>query len=75
MKIDLIIEAAAQLVTCAANGAAKRGSQMQTVGTVADAHLPADETKADGVGRRPVINRKFTGENTIEARNRVVCPD
>jgi len=74
MKIDLIIEAAAQLVTCAANGAAKRGSQMQTVGIVEDGALAIDKGKIVGVGTRAEINREFTGENTIEARNRVVCP-
>jgi imidazolonepropionase len=74
MKVDLIIENAAQFVTCAANGAAKRGVQMQSIGIINGGALAIDEGIIVGIGKRAEVNREFTSENTIDARNKVVCP-
>ena len=74
MKIDLIINNAVQLVTCASNGKAKRGAEMQTVGIVENGALAINDGVIVGVGKSGEINRQFKSENVIDARGKVVCP-
>ncbi len=74
MKIDLIIRDAAQLVTCASNGKAKRGEAMQTVGIVENGWLAINDGAIICVGKADDIGGKFESENVINARGKVVCP-
>ncbi len=74
MKVDLIIENAAQLVTCASGGAPKRGEQMRDVGIVKNGALAIAGGKIVGVGESVEINANFQSETAIDASNKVVCP-
>lgn len=74
MKVDLIIENAAQLVTCASGGKPKRGKEMQDVGIIEMGALAIDKGKIVGVGVTSEIKNDFQSENIISAENKVVCP-
>lgn len=74
MKVDLIIENAAQLVTCAANGKPKRGAAMADAGIVENGATAIEKGKIVGVGHSDEINRKFQSETVVDAKNKVVCP-
>lgn len=74
MKIDLIIYNAAQLVTCASNGKAKRGAQMQNAGIVKNGALAINAGAIVGVGSSDEITKKFIAESAIDAKGKVVCP-
>lgn len=75
MKIDLIIENAAQLVTCAAGGKAKRGArEMQDVQIIENGSLAIEQGHIAAVGSAEEINRDFTSGNRIDAKGKVVCP-
>jgi len=74
MKVDLVIENAAQLVTCASNGRAKRGAEMQTVGIVENGALAISDGAIVGVGQSDEINKNYESENRIDAKGKVVCP-
>ncbi len=73
-KVDLIIENAAQLVTCASNGKPKRRAQMLDVGLIEDGAVAFASSEIAGVGKRDDIGRDFTSETIIDARGKVVCP-
>ncbi len=72
--VDLIIENAAQLVTCASGGKPKRLLEMQNVGVIERSALAIDAGKIVGVERSDEIHERFESENVIDARNKVVCP-
>ena len=74
MKVDLIIENAAQLVTCASNGVPKRGEAMRDVGIIENGALAIDNGKIVGVGASKEIAENFECENRIDAANKVVSP-
>ena len=74
MKVDLIIENAAQLVTCASNGKPKRGKEMQNVGIIENGALAIENGKIAAVGTSQEIGENFQSENRLDANNRVVCP-
>lgn len=74
MKVDLLIENAAQLVTCAANGAPKRGAAMNNVGIVENGALAVSGGKIVGAGDTKAITDNFQSETVIDARGKVVCP-
>jgi len=74
MKIDLIIRDAAQLVTCASNGKAKRKAEMQTVGIVENGALAIDKEVIIAVGKAEEILNNYEGETVIDASGKVVCP-
>lgn len=73
-KIDLIIENAAQLVTCASGGKPKRSEQMQDVGIIERGALAIDAGKIVGVGEREEIRKNFTSGNIVDARGKIICP-
>ncbi len=73
-KVDLIVDQAAQLVTCASGGKAKKGSAMQEVNLIADGALAISGGKIVGVGQSNEIHEQFKSLNTIDARGKVVCP-
>jgi imidazolonepropionase len=62
MKIDLIIYNAAQLVTCASSGKAKRGAQMRDVGIIENGALAINDGAIVAVGDSEEITEKFVGE-------------
>lgn len=74
MKIDLIIENAAQLVTCASNKKAKRGNDMREVGIIENGALAIEKGVIVAVGNSAEISRKYESENRIDANGKVVCP-
>lgn len=74
MKVNLIIENAAQLVTCASDNEPKRGDAMSEVGIIENGALAIADGKIAAVGESGAINRKFQSENHIDAQNKVVCP-
>ncbi len=74
MKVDLIIENAAQLVTCASDGKPKRGAAMAEVGILESGALAIAEGKIVGVGNSQEIGRDFQSETIVDASNKVVCP-
>ncbi len=73
-KIDLIIENAAQLVTCASGSKPKRFAQMQDVGIVERGALAIDEGKIISVEKSDEIHKRFESDNIFDAQNKVVCP-
>lgn len=74
MKVDLIIENAAQLVTCASNGKPKRGCEMRDVGIIENGALAIDKSKIVGVGKSNEIAENFQSETVIDANGKVVSP-
>ncbi|MCY7375548.1 MAG: imidazolonepropionase [Pyrinomonadaceae bacterium] len=74
MKVDLIIENAAQLVTCASGGKPKRGAAMTDVGIIENGALAISGGKIVAVGNTKEIAGNFQTENVIDAGNKVVCP-
>ena len=74
MKVNLIIENAAQMVTCASNGKPKRGAAMQSVGIIENGSLAIADGKIVAVGTSREIAENFQSENVIDASRKVVCP-
>jgi len=74
-KVDLIIERAAQLITCAGGGKPKCGAvEMQDVGLIKDGAVAIRDGKIVGVGGTGKIRRQFQAENTIDANGKTVAP-
>lgn len=73
-KIDLIIENAGQIATCASGGKPKRGARMRSVGLIENGALAIDAGEIVGVGKRDEILKDFTSETIVDARGKVVCP-
>ena len=73
-RVDLIIKNAAQLVTCAGKGRAKKGAEMQDVGIIEDGALAVIEKDIVGVGKTDEILAEFEAEEVIYAEGRAVCP-
>lgn len=73
-KVDLIVHQAAQVVTCAADGKAKKGSAMREVGLIADGALAIADGKIVGVGKSKEIQKQFESQNIIDAKGKVACP-
>lgn len=74
MQVDLIIENAAQIVTCAAGGKPKRGAAMLDVGLIENGALAILNGRIAGVGVSGEIARKFESENRIDASGKTVAP-
>jgi len=73
-KADLLVHSAAQLVTCAAPGGAKRGAAMRELGIVPDGALAVKDGRIVAVGPSDELLEAWKGEQEIDARGRVVCP-
>jgi imidazolonepropionase len=73
-KVDLIIENAAQLVTCASGDKPKRGAAMQDVGLVENGALAINDGKIVGVGKTDEILQRFQAAETIDASGKIVAP-
>lgn len=74
MKADLIIYNARQLVTCASNGKAKKGSQMQELGIFENGAVAIENGLIKAVGTSEEILKHYQFENTIDANQKVVMP-
>ena len=73
-KVDLIIQHAAQLVTCAAPDGPKRGCAMHHVGMIEDGAVAVADGKIVAVGKTAVIQSHFHAAQTIDATGKAVCP-
>ena len=73
-KSDLIIKNAAQLVTCANAGKAKKGVEMQDLGIISDGAIAVSKGIISGVGKTEEILKEFESEHIFDATNLVVCP-
>lgn len=75
MQVDLIVNNAAQLITCASGGKAKRGAKaMQDVGLIANGALAMANGEIVGVGTSEEIKQEFRTQNEIDAGGKVVMP-
>ncbi len=74
MQTDLIIYNVGQLVTCASNGVAKKGAEMQDVGSIENGAVAVKVEKIIAVGKSEDILREYEAENATDARQKVVCP-
>lgn len=74
MKVDLIIENAVQLVTCASDGKPKRGATLQDVGIIENGSLAISAGKIVAVGTSVEMRQDFQAENTIDASGKIVVP-
>ncbi len=74
MKADLIINNIGQLVTCASNGFAKKGSEMQNVGIIENGAIAIGNGEIVGVGNSVEISEKFESEHIFDAHKKVVTP-
>lgn len=73
-RVDLIVENAGELITCATGGGPKRAGQMLDLGIVRDGAVAVDGSGIVAVGSTPDITSRFDAESTINAEGRVVCP-
>lgn len=73
-KTDLIIKNAAQLITCASNGGAKKGREMQDLGVITDGAVAITAGSIIAVGTTEAILNSFESEKVIDAAGKVVCP-
>ena len=74
MKVDLIISNCGQLVTCAADGKAKKGAAMRELGIIENGALAVAGGRIAAVGNSTEIARGFESENVSDAKGKVVCP-
>jgi imidazolonepropionase len=74
MKVDLIIDNAKQLVTCASGGKPKRFAEMGNVGIIQNGALAIAKGKILDVGKSKDIYEQYESENVIDAKGKVVCP-
>lgn len=72
--VDLIIQSAAQLVTCASPNGAKRGKSLADIGLIEDGAVAIHNGFIVGVGKTTDICRIYRSEQVIDASKKVVCP-
>lgn len=71
---DLLLIHAAQLVTCAGNGAPKRGRQMREVGIIPDGALAVRDGQIAAIGTTEAITAQYTSGQVINATGKAVIP-
>ncbi len=72
--VDLLIHSAAQVVTCASPGGAKRGAAMDELGIVAGGAVAIDGGRIVAIGPSTELRRTHRAAEEINAAGRVVCP-
>ena len=72
--VDLIIHNAKQLLTCASNGKAKKGNEMQELGLIENGGVAIQNGKIVAVGKSEDILQNYQTENVIDACQKVVTP-
>lgn len=73
-KVDLIIKNAKQIITCASNGEAKKGTEMQDVGIIENGAIAIQNGQIIAVGKSDKILSDFESDNTIDASRKSVTP-
>jgi imidazolonepropionase len=74
IEVDLLIQHAAQLVTCAAPGGPKRGSAMADAGIIADGAVAVSDGLIVAVGATPEVGADYQARQTLDAGGHAVCP-
>ncbi len=75
MDVDLLIEHATELVTCASNGAPKRGAEMDDVGIIHDGAVAIHRGRIVAVGPTAHVRERISkAKRVIEARGHSVIP-
>src|SRR5262249_6686253 len=74
MNVDLLIYNARQLVTCASPGGPKRRAAMRDVGLIEDGAVAILDGAIVAVGPSHELRTHYEAAQTIDARDRVVCP-
>lgn len=75
MHVDLLIEHATELVTCASGGEPKRGEAMADVGIIPDGAIAIRQGEIVAVGPTAEVRRSIErAERVINARGRTVIP-
>lgn len=75
MKVDLLLHAAAQLVTCAsADGLPRRGAAMRDVGIIPDGAVAVADGVIVAVGSSADLRAAYQAATEIDATGQVVCP-
>ncbi len=74
MHVDLLIHSAGQLVTCAAQGEAKRGAKMRDVGLIQDGAVAVQAGVIIAAGSSAQLRAEYTADRTVDAAGKVVCP-
>lgn len=74
MKQELIIHNAAQVLTCASGGKAKKGAAMQESGLIEDGAIVVNEGVIVDVGKSDEILKNYQSDKMFDARNKVVSP-
>lgn len=73
MQIDLLIQNATQVVTCAAE-APKRGAAMREVGLIKEGAVAIHQGHILAVGASTVLQEHYQARQTLDASGKVVCP-
>lgn len=74
IKVDLIVHNAVQLLTCASNGIAKKGTEMQELGIIENGAVAVIGNLIKAVGTSNEILSEYKAENVIDAGGKVVMP-
>jgi imidazolonepropionase len=74
MEVDLILQHAAQLVTCAAPGGMKRGGAMADPGLILDGAIAVEDGRIVAVGSTPEVLTNYTARRTLDVSHRAICP-
>lgn len=71
-RVDLIIQNASQVVTCANNSQPKRGEAMRDVGIIPNGALAVKDGVIVAVDTTQTINAHYSAENVVDASGRAV---
>ena len=74
MKVDLLIQHATQLVTCASPDGPKRGKSMADVGPISDGAVAITDGLIVAAGPASYVGAEYTGRQMLDASGKVVCP-
>lgn len=74
IPVDLIIQNIGQLVTCAADGSAKKGAAMREVGLIKNGVVAIKNGIIVAVGKSDELLREYESEMVVDVHQKVVCP-